>query len=105
MRYEEQGHATGGHICVDTLKHPAYGSSMTTRTEHLDALGLLCPLPVLKARKRLQSMEDGDVLTVLADDPAAIVDVPHFCTEAGHDLISSDIDGSVQTYLIRKRAS
>ena len=68
----------------------------------LDAIGLLCPLPVLKARKRLQALEPGECLTVLADDPAAVVDVPHFCTEAGHDLVSTDLDGPVQTYVIRK---
>ncbi len=53
----------------------------------LDTRGLKCPLPVLKARKRLKSMEKGDRLTMLADDPMAVVDVPHFCAEAGHDLI------------------
>ncbi len=68
----------------------------------LDALGLLCPLPVLKARKRLQSLNRGEELTLLADDPAAVIDVPHFCAEAGHVLVSSDIDGPVQTYVIRK---
>lgn len=68
----------------------------------LDATGLLCPLPVLKARKRLQALASGAELTVLADDPAAIVDVPHFCAEAGHALVSSDVEGSVQTYIIRK---
>lgn len=68
----------------------------------LDATGLLCPLPVLKARKRLQSLASGDRLTVLADDPAAIVDVPHYCAEAGHELVSSDLSGDIQTYVIRK---
>ena len=58
--------------------------------DDLDATGLLCPLPVLKAAKRLKSMEAGAVLRVQADDPAAIVDVPHFCTEQGHDLLAAD---------------
>lgn len=71
-------------------------------TNTLDAVGLLCPLPVLKARKRLQSLKRGEDLTVLADDPAAVIDVPHFCAEAGHELMSSDLDGPVQTYVIRK---
>ena len=53
----------------------------------LDVRGLLCPLPVLKARKRLLSMVQGERLTMLADDPAAQIDVPHFCAEAGHLLI------------------
>ncbi|MGO4916833.1 sulfurtransferase TusA family protein [Pseudogemmobacter sp. W21_MBD1_M6] len=68
----------------------------------LDALGLLCPLPVLKARKRLLAMTSGQVLRVQADDPAAIIDVPHFCVESGHTLVShSEADGT-QIYLIRK---
>lgn len=75
---------------------------MSTVNNELDALGLLCPLPVLKARKRLRALSVGDELTVLADDPAAVVDVPHFCAEAGHTLVSSQIDGSTQTYVIRK---
>ena len=68
----------------------------------VDTTGMLCPLPVLKARKRLQSMGLGDVLKVLADDPVAVIDIPHYCEEAGHDLLSSDLDGSPQVYLIRK---
>ncbi len=71
-------------------------------THELDAIGLLCPLPVLKARKRLQALQSGETLAVLADDPAAIVDIPHFCTEAGHTLQSIDDQGAVQRYLILK---
>ncbi|MGR3484920.1 MAG: sulfurtransferase TusA family protein [Paracoccaceae bacterium] len=70
----------------------------------LDARGLLCPLPVLKARKRLQALAPGARLTMIADDPAALVDVPHFCAEAGHRLISeADRDGA-QVYVIEKGA-
>ncbi len=53
----------------------------------LDARGLLCPLPVLKARKRLSGLEPGEVLRLLADDPAAPLDVMHFCAEQGHVLV------------------
>lgn len=69
----------------------------------LDALGLLCPLPVLKARKRLGGMESGQVLCLIADDPAAIVDVPHYCTESGHILIGTE-DGAqgARRYFIRR---
>ncbi len=55
----------------------------------LDARGLLCPLPVLKARKRLNALTGGQILLVLADDPAAAIDFPHFCQEQGHDLIKA----------------
>ncbi|RLJ59986.1 tRNA 2-thiouridine synthesizing protein A [Litoreibacter meonggei] len=68
----------------------------------LDALGLLCPLPVLKTRKRLQALSSGQVLRVLADDPAALIDMPHFCAEAGHVLVSMTEDGAHQIYLLRK---
>ena len=68
----------------------------------LDARGLLCPLPVLKARKRLQALAAGQVLRMQADDPAAIIDVPHFCNEAGHELVETEDLGAVQVYVIRK---
>jgi len=68
----------------------------------LDALGLLCPLPVLKARKRLSAMQSGQVLRVLADDPAAVIDIPHFCAEAGHGLLAVEDGAAGQVYYLRK---
>ena len=57
---------------------------------------------VLKARKRLKSLGDGAVLQLLADDPAAVIDVPHFCYEAGHALVSEADGEGHRIYLIRK---
>ena len=71
-------------------------------THDLDAVGLLCPLPVLKARKRLQALPKGGLLRIRADDPAAAIDFPHFCAEAGHALVSAEDEGSIQVYVIRK---
>lgn len=71
-------------------------------SEHLDATGLLCPLPVLKARKRLMGLSSGSELHVLTDDPAAIVDMPHFCNEAGHTLVNSQEQGAAMLWVIRK---
>ena len=68
----------------------------------LDARGLLCPLPVLKPRKRLMALDHGDVLQVTTDDPAAIIDIPHFCAEAGHELIAQAEDGDAMVWDIRK---
>ena len=68
----------------------------------LDATGLLCPLPVLKARKRLKILEKGQVLKMMADDPAAIVDVPHFCAEQGHILLQQSVEGTIQIYFLQK---
>lgn len=87
---------------LDRRAARAYLRDMTEETQTLDALGLLCPLPVLKARKRLKSMAPGAVLRLLADDPAAVVDVPHFCAEAGHVLIGQEDAVDHQIYLIRR---
>ncbi|WP_146587789.1 sulfurtransferase TusA family protein [Puniceibacterium confluentis] len=73
-------------------------------THDLDATGLLCPLPVLKARKRLTALACGDVLSLRTDDPAAVIDVPHFCAEAGHLLEASVADGPAMVWTIRKGA-
>jgi len=68
----------------------------------IDARGLLCPLPVLRARKRLQGMGSGEVLAMLADDPAAEIDVPHFCAEAGHGYLGAvEVEGH-RVFRIRK---
>ena len=61
-----------------------FGDAMT---QSLDLRGLKCPLPTLKTRKALRTMTEGERLTVLADDPMAAIDIPHFCNEAGHRLV------------------
>jgi tRNA 2-thiouridine synthesizing protein A len=70
----------------------------------IDARDLLCPLPVQKARKALAGMRVGTVLRLIATDPASWIDVPHFCAEAGHELISATDDEGGKTYLIRRAA-
>lgn len=72
--------------------------------ETLDTSGLLCPLPVLKAGKKLRVMAPGQILQLRASDPAAIVDIPHFCAQSGHEFISvADTPDGDQIYLIRRR--
>lgn len=68
----------------------------------LDVRGLLCPLPVLKARKAIGRLRAGDRLLVEATDPMAAIDIPHFCTENGHRLVSVERGDEVQRYLIEK---
>lgn len=67
----------------------------------LDCEGLLCPLPVLRARKRLMAMRPGQVLAVRATDAMAAIDLPHFCAEAGHEFLETRQEGAVGVYLIR----
>lgn len=58
-------------------------------TETVDARGLLCPLPVLRLRKRLLAQPAGGRVALIATDRAAAIDVPHFCAESGHLLIAT----------------
>lgn len=74
----------------------------TEIAETVDAIGLLCPLPVLRARKRLLALPPGAVLRLLADDPAAVIDVPHFCTQSGHVFLGDCDAGGHRAYLIRR---
>lgn len=68
----------------------------------LDVSGLLCPLPVLRARKALERMQAGQVLRVIATDPMSAIDMPHFCNEQGHTLLGQTGDGEALIFRIRR---
>ncbi len=69
--------------------------------KEIDCLGLLCPLPVLRARKVLAGMSAGQVLRVLASDEMAAIDLPHFCATAGHAYLGAAPVAGGQVYMIR----
>ncbi len=69
----------------------------------LDVTGLTCPLPVLRAQKQLRELAPGTILKVLATDPIAAIDFPHFCHESGHELIDSTQEDKVLTFRIRAK--
>lgn len=75
---------------------------MSEATVHLDAKGLKCPLPVLKARKALQSVAPGGLLRVEATDPGAPADFAHFCEATGCVLVESMQQGEVFLFTLRK---
>jgi tRNA 2-thiouridine synthesizing protein A len=75
---------------------------MASWDDMLDCEGMLCPLPVLRARKRLLALDPGAVLCVRATDAMARVDLPHFCAEAGHAYLGAREDGAVTLHLIRR---
>ena len=70
--------------------------------KRLDLRGLNCPLPVLKARKAMRSLSPGDVLVLECTDPVSAIDVPHFVTEDGHEMLAEEKAGPVWTFLIAK---
>lgn len=69
---------------------------------HLDARGLICPLPVLKARKVLLSLAPGDTLTVTVTDSHAPKDFALFCTESGHILKSVESTGETTKVVVER---
>ena len=68
----------------------------------LDARGLICPLPVLKARKVLMEMQSGEMLEVLVTDANTLKDFPLFCTESGHILITAKTQDGVHYITVRR---
>ncbi len=67
-----------------------------------DLKGLKCPLPVLKTRRRLTTMQRGEELSIETTDPLAVIDVPHFCNEDGHELLETTQLDSGHRFRIRK---
>ena len=76
------------------------GDAMTVQV--LDARGLNCPLPVLKAKKMMNGLQPGDMLEILATDPGAVEDFKAFSRATGHDLVQWSEDGGVFRFLIKK---
>ncbi|QRM53360.1 sulfurtransferase TusA family protein [Sinorhizobium sp. BG8] len=72
------------------------------RVDTYDLKGLKCPLPVLKTRKRLESMSAGAAVWVETTDPLAVIDIPHFCKQYGHGLEASERLDDGHRFLIRK---
>lgn len=69
-----------------------------------DLRGLNCPLPVLKARKRLNDMVPGTRLWLETTDPLAVIDIPVFCQEAGHRLVETVTAGNGHRFLVERGA-
>ncbi len=70
--------------------------------KQLDAKGLNCPLPILKAKKMLNTMEQNETLEILATDPGAIKDFEAFCRTTGNTLLESQSGDGVYTFLIQR---
>ena len=68
----------------------------------LDAKGLNCPLPILKAKKALKALETGEVLEIIATDPGSIPDFEAFWRTTGHELLEANEEGDLYTFYIKK---
>ena len=68
----------------------------------LDAKGLNCPLPILKAKKALKGMSAGQILEIQATDPGSVADFAAFCTQTGNELLSQSNEGDVYKFEIKR---
>lgn len=68
----------------------------------LDASGLNCPLPILRAKKALAGLESGQVLHIIATDPGSVKDFEAFSRQTGNELMESKEEGGKFTFLIKK---
>ncbi len=70
--------------------------------QELDASGLNCPLPILRAKKTLGGMESGQVLRIVATDPGSVKDFEAFCNQTGNTLLDSGEEGGKFVFRIQK---
>ena len=68
----------------------------------VDAKGLNCPLPILRAKKALKDVGLGGTLEVLATDPGAVKDFEAFCRVTGNELLASKVDGKIFSFVIKR---
>lgn len=71
-------------------------------SQHLDALGLRCPEPVMMVRLAIRKLDEGATLSVSADDPSTARDIPSFCKFMSHTLVAAQTDTLPYQYVIRK---
>lgn len=77
-------------------------NGLSPQSFHYDLKGLKCPLPALKAGKRLAELAPGSLLTVETTDPLAVIDIPHLCQQNGHKLIASETTESGHRFVIAR---
>ena len=85
------------------MSAPDEADAATDAVAEIDARHLLCPLPVLRLRKALLPLPPGARVALVATDPAAVLDVPHFCAEGGHQLLSTTpLSCGARRYLVQR---
>ena len=70
--------------------------------QELDARGMNCPLPILRARKAINGLQNGQILRVRTTDPGSVKDFDAFCKQTGNELVSSEQSGGDYVFHIRK---
>ncbi len=71
----------------------------------IDTKGLNCPMPVLKTKKAIDSLKEGEILEVITTDPGARIDIPALVKRLGQELVGSREERGVVSFFIRKKRS
>ena len=71
--------------------------------QELNTRGLKCPLPILRTKKALATMQSGEILKVKATDAGAAHDFPAFAKQTGNELLSSTTEGDVLVFFLKRR--
>ena len=69
----------------------------------VDASGLNCPLPLLRLKKALTEVQSGNVIKIIATDPAAHLDIGVYVDQTGHQILELTREANVQMFFIRKK--
>ena len=75
---------------------------MTEFNAELDTNGMNCPLPILRAKKALNALDEGQILRISATDPGSVKDMEAFCKQTGNELIESSQQSDAFIFMIRK---
>lgn len=75
---------------------------MSDFTKELDASGLNCPMPILRAKKALKELGSGDILRIVATDPGTVKDFEAFAKQTGNELLESTTEGKSFVYRLKK---
>ena len=75
---------------------------MSDFTKELDASGLNCPMPILRAKKALKELQPGDILRIIATDPGSVKDFEAFAKQTGNELLESTEEGDSFVYRLKK---
>lgn len=99
MNNMSNANSTGGSLGVNTEKN-----TLANIDADLDLKGLMCPMPLLKAKKALNELQPLQILRVQATDPGSVRDFSVFASQSGHILLSSTEEDGTFTYFVQKKA-
>ncbi len=96
-------------FCDEPLCHDLGDGSYLCSVEgnlsvhRVDCVGLYCPVPVMQAKEEIDRLGGGELMELIADDPASLEDIPRWAKRAGHNYIGMKRDGDEYHYLIQKK--